>query len=484
MSENGKTNKPLIKYLSEPQVEKVHESSLNILENTGIEVDHVEGLKALKNAGVEVDFQTKRAKIPRDIVNSCIKTVPGKLTLAARNPEKDCPIIPGGRPYTRSGGGSDYILDLETGKFRPLMQVDVKGFFKMMDALDGISFIAPVYGHDMPSFGRDILVLREAFNNTDKHVHLRTYSGKTFKYMLEMATIVAGSKENLIKRPIISLLEAPISPLVFPEVMVEATWLCGEYGIPLDVCVMPISGGTGPVTIAGNLLLSNTEFLGSVVISQLANPGAPMIYAPRPMVMDMRTGAGLVGSVEGAITAAAGVQLAKYYDVPISLHGPWTDSMTHDDQSNLERINMALMAGLAGANILVGAGMIQQGLVFSYEQLVIDDEINQIVLRALEGFTVDDEFLAEDAITRVGPGGHFMADEHTLKFMRKERYMPDLLYRGFREPWEESGSKTMVDRAREKARTILKEHEPNPLPDDIGKELDSLVNHALNALKE
>ena len=484
MKGDGKTQRPLIRYLSDAQVEEIHERSLDILENTGIEVDHKGGLKMLEEAGAQVDYQTKRVRIPRELVARCLETVPAEFTLAARNPEKDCPLVHGGRPYSRNGGGADYTIDLETGEFRPLMLDDVRSYFKLMDALDGISFIAPVFGHDMPVVGRDILMLREAFAHTDKPVHLRTFSGETLKVMFEMATIVAGGKEQLKERPLVSLLEAPVSPLKFLDVMVDALLLCGEYGIPLDVCVMPIAGGTGPMTMAGNVQLFNTEFLGGVVISQLAHPGAPLQYAARPMAMDMRTGFSLAGSVELGIMAAAGAQMAHYYNVPVSLHGPWTDSMTHDSQSALERMYMTLMAALAGANVLVGAGMIQQSLVISHEQLVIDDEINRIAFRAVEGFEIDEEHLAVDAIARVGPGGNFLADEHTLKFLRGERYVPSLLYRDSREAWEAGGSKTLVERAREKAMAILQEHQPNPLPEDVSQALDDLVSDALRSLEK
>ena len=484
MTRQSRTQKPIIKYLSESQMNEIHEGSLNILENTGIQVDHQKGLKALEKAGCKVDFQTKRVKIPHDLVNSSLKTLPSEFTLAARNPENDCPLLIGSRPYSRNGGGSDYTIDLVTCEFRPMKHTDVKSYYKLMDALDGISFIAPIYGHDMPVEGRDVLVLREAFANTDKHVHLRAYSGKTLRYMFEMAAIVAGGKKELKKRPIVSLLEAPISPLIFPEVTVDGLWLCGEYGIPLDICVMPISGGTGPVTIAGNHQLLNTEFLASVVISQLAHPGAPLIHAPRPMLMDMRSGVGLVAAIEGAMTAVAGVQMAKYYNVPVSLHGPWTDSMTHDDQSISERMYMTLMAAFSGANILAGAGMIQQGLTFSHEQLVIDDEIHKIAFRALDGFDVDLEHMAVEVIKRIGPGGNFVADDHTLKFLRGERYMPGLPYRGIREAWEEGGKKSMLDRAKERVITILLEHQPNPLPEDLSKELDDFVIGVFKSLKD
>lgn len=156
--------------------------------------------------------------------------------------------------------------------------------------------------------------------------------------------------------------------------------------------------------------------------------------------------------------------------------------MTHDGQSVLERTYMALMAALAGANVLVGAGMMQQSLVISHEQLVIDDEVNRIAFRAVEGFEIDEERLAWDAIDRVGPGGNFVEEMHTLKFLRGERYKPSLLYRDSREAWEAAGSKTMLDRAKEKAISILEEHQPNPLPVDTSQELDRLVASALKSL--
>ena len=484
MTDEVKTQKPLIQYLSKNQVEMIHEGSLDLLEKTGIEVDHEAGLKVLAEAGAKVDFQEKRVRIPPSLVVRCLETVPDRFTLAARNPERDCPLVPGGTPFSRNGGGADFTIDLHTGEFRPMLSADMSSYFKLMDALDGISFIAPVFGHDMPVIGRDILMLREAFANTDKPIHLRAFSGETLKYMFEMAVIVAGSKEALKERPIVSLLEAPISPLKFLDVTVDALWLCGEYGIPLDVCVMPIAGGTGPMTMAGNVQLLNTEFLAGVVISQLAHPGAPLQYAPRPMAMDMRTGFSLAGSVELGMMAAAGAQMAHFYNVPVSLHGPWTDSMTHDGQSTFERMYMTIMAALAGANVLVGAGMMQQSLVISHEQLIIDDEINRTAFRAVQGFEIDEERLGANVISKVGPGGNFVAEEHTLKYLRGERYVPSLLYRDSREAWEASGSKTFVARAKDRALSILEEHQPNPLPEDISKELDKHVAKVLQLLEK
>jgi len=481
---DAQTQRPIIKYLTEAQIERIHEGSLEILEKTGIKVELEAGLKVLDKAGAKVDFETGRAKIPRELVAQCLETLPREFAYAGRNPDKDCYMKPGGRLYSRTAGSPDFIIDIDTDEWRAVLIDDVRELYKLMDALDGISIVTSAFAQDWPKFGRDILMLREMFDHTDKHIHMRTDTVETFPHMLEMAAIVAGGKEELRARPIVSLLEGHISPLRYIDVMVNALLLCGEYGIPLEVCCMPMAGSTGPVTMVGNLQLLNTEFLGGVVISQSAHPGAPLVYAPRPMLMDLRTGFSLAGSIDGEMAAVAGVQMAHFYNVPVSVHGQWSDSVTDDGQSIFEHTYTALMGAFSGANILVGAGSIQETLTISHTQLVIDDEINKTCFRALEGFLVDEERLAVDAIARVGPGSNFLADEHTLAFLRGERYMPALFYRGSRQGWEADGWKTFRTRAKERARALLEEHKPNPLPEDIGKALDEYVRDAFEALEK
>jgi trimethylamine--corrinoid protein Co-methyltransferase len=474
----------MLKYLSDSHIEEIHEGSLDILENTGIKVELEEGLRALDKAGAKVDHQTGRARIPRELVARGLETLPREFAYAARNPEKDCLIEPGGQLYSRTAGSPDFIIDIDTDEWRAVTVADVLEIYTVMDACDGISILTAAFAQEWPKLGRDILMLREMFDHTDKHIHLRTDTLETFPHMLEMAAIVAGGKEQLRERPIVSLLEGHVSPLRYIDVMVNALLLCGEYGIPLEVCCMPMAGSTGPVTMAGNLQLLNAEFLGGVVISQSAHPGAPLVYAPRPMLMDLRTGFSLAGSIDGEMAAVAGVQMAHFYNVPASVHGQWSDSVLDDGQSILEHAYTALMGALSGANILVGAGSLQETLSISLAQLVMDDEINKICFRALEGFAVDKERLGVNAIARVGPGGNFLADPHTVQFVRGERFTPELFYRGSVEGWVEGGRKTFRERAKDKAKTILKEHKPNRLPEDIAEALDEYVSYAFESLEE
>jgi trimethylamine--corrinoid protein Co-methyltransferase len=184
------------------------------------------------------------------------------------------------------------------------------------------------------------------------------------------------------------------------------------------------------------------------------------------------------------MAAVAGVDMARFYNVPVSVHGQWSDSVLDDGQSILEHTYTALMGALSGANILVGAGSLQETLSISFAQLVMDHEINQICFRATEGFKVDKERLAVEAIKRVGPASNFLADEHSVKFCRGERYTPEMFYRGSVEGWEESGRKTYRDRAKDKARAILAEHEAKSLPEDTSKALDEYVAYAFKAIEK
>jgi trimethylamine--corrinoid protein Co-methyltransferase len=465
-------------------VEAIHNASIAVLEKTGVTLQHPEGLKLLESAGASIDWDSKRARIPEVLVEKCLSSVPSQIILAARNPKKDLVAGHGLMPVTRNGGGSDLTLDLITDELRPLNTQDLSDYFRLMDGLEHIDFIAPVYARDIPEATRDVKVLEMMIANTDKHVHMRAYSKKSLEVMLEMASIVAGGKESLKKRPVLSLLEAPISPLTFPEVTVDALFLCGEYGIPLELCCMPIAGGTGPVTLAGNVMLANAEYLACVVISQLYCPGAPLEYAPRCMIMDMKTTVGLTGSIEGAMMAAAGAQLAREkYHAPVSLHGPWTDAVLPDEQSNLERTNFAFLAGLAGTNVFSGAGMLEQGKTFSHLQLVMDDEIHAMIKLVLGGISTEEEHLAVEAVERVGPGGNFLIDDLTLKYFRTERFFPSLLLRQTRSTWESKGGKSYRERAREKVFDILKNHQPNPVEAGVMKEISAIVRRSEKGLK-
>ena len=477
--------KDMVRVLSDEDIRKIHEQTLAVLEDVGVTVVHEGGRAMLADAGAKVNPQTHIVRIPSDLVERSLGTAPKRIVLGARDSDKDLVLEPGGRMYARNGGGPGHILDMETGKVREIMTTDVANYARLVDVLDHIDYAAPVYAQDTPPATRDIRALATMFANTAKHINMRVLNVRSLSYVIRMAEIVAGGKEQLRKRPLITMLESPIAPLKVPDVLVDTLVTCGEYGIPVEICSMPNAGATGPITLAGSLLVSNVEMFAAVVISQLAHPGAPLEFAPRIVIMDMATGRSLTGSIENALLAAAGVQLAREcYQIPVNMHGPYTDGVIIDSQSAIERTYFTFLSAFAGASVLAGAGHLEQGLVISFTQLLIDDEIHGLVNRAAEGFEVNDETLAVDAIARGVAEGNFLTDKHTLKHLRMERYVPYLLTREARAAWEAAGSKDMATRARERARELLEAYQPTPLDDDVARMLDEVVAEAARELEE
>ena len=468
-----------VRFLTKSDMQKIHEKALLLLENTGIGIEHKAAMEMLENAGASVDYEKKKACFPPVLVEKCLASVPRKITLAGRNPERDLILEPNGTMRSRNTGGMTQIHDLETGEIRESVLSDTADFARLLDGLDNIDFIAPLYAADVPLEILELQVLETMMCNTDKHINIRALDKRTFPYLIKMGEIVAGGKEALKKRPVISILEAPISPLVFPDVFIDSLLLGGEAGIPIEICSMPNVGGTGPITLAGSLLLSTVEHLATIVISQTACPGAPLIWASRFPALDMKTGnTGML--TEGALVSAAAAKLAtEHYNLICDLHGPATNAVNPEGESVFEECIGAFVTGFAGRPaVLCGAGGMELGIATSFEQLVISNEIYAVFRRILEGFVVNDDTLGMDAIAQAGIGGNYLGEQHTLDHLRSERLNSDLLKPKTRAKWLEEGSKSLVDLAREKARTILAEHKPTPLDEATLASLKALVKKA------
>ena len=231
------------------------------------------------------------------------------------------------------------------------------------------------------------------------------------------------------------------------------------------------------MTLAGTLLQQNVEFLICDVIIQLVNPGNPMIYCPRSMSVDMRTGIA-AGEIEYGLMSAAAVQLAERYKMPSDVYGLAADSKVLDEQTAFEKAMVGLLPALAGANFLSGAGEIEMGVTASAEQLVIDDEMLGMIFRAVRGIEVNPETLAAELISRTGPGGHFLSAEHTRKYYSLEHHVLDLCDRTARADWQKAGSKDIVRRAHERAIRRLQDHSVESLDRDVEQEVQKILTQA------
>jgi trimethylamine--corrinoid protein Co-methyltransferase len=260
-----------------------------------------------------------------------------------------------------------------------------------------------------------------------------------------------------------------VSPLMFATDVTTLLLEVCRQRIPVVLSSAPMAGSTAPVTLAGMLAQLNAEQLAGLSLTQLANPGCPVLIGPIPATANLRSGRYLGGSIELGLCNAAITQMAHFYQVPIYNSAGMTESKLPDIQAGIEKTQSVIQVALAGGNFIHhAAGMLEDMSTIAYEQFVIDNEVLGMAMRSVRGIEVNDEMLALDAIDRVGPGNHYLMDEHTMRYMRTEHYFPsDVINRQSRHDWEADGGKDARSRAKEIARRILAEHEPTPIDPDV-----------------
>jgi len=463
--------------LSEKEIKQIHQASLKILQQTGIKSKNKEILALFSKIGSDVNFEQGRIKFSPALVEDALNKAPSKVILCGREEKNDL-ILEDKRVYCGTGGAALNVLDLETGEKREAVLKDIANIAKLVDALDNIHFfIRPVVAQDVRREFLDVNKYYAALSNTSKHVMGSAYSVESALKVISMAEEIAGGGEKLRERPIISFITCWMkSPLQLDDTTTLILMKIVEEGIPIALSSDPMAGSTSPVTLAGTLAQVNAEQLSGIVLTQAINPGAPIIYGAIPTIADMHTMAFLGGAIELGILDAACAQLAQYYNLPFYAWGGLTDSKIPDIQAGYEKGTTLLMVALAGANYIHNsAGMLESTTTVAYEQYVIDNEIIGMVMRALKGIEVNEDTLALDLIEKVGPGGNFLAEEHTVSHMRSEFFFPKVSDRSQREKWLSEGGKDARERAREIAKDILTKHKPFPIPSDVHKRIKNSV---------
>ncbi len=469
--------------LTNDQVDAIHEASLTILEKTGVRYDSASAHERLVRMGA-VKHPTRKNVLtfPRSMVEDSIKRIPHYGRYYARNPENDL-VFDGEHQFAHPLGGNPLILDLETGDSRMSTMKDVGDTAKIMDALPTVCSIGNfVVATDVPPQLLVMKTMEATMRNTSKCISGYALKVEEVDVFAKMWAVVAGGLEEIRKRPLFTVYGSPSSPLTYDEHASDVMLRGAEYGVPVDLVPCPIAGGTAPLTIAGGLAQQNAELLGGVMMVQTVDDKLPIQYSGRLSVMDLRSGNNIWGVPEMALMSAATVQIAHRYNMIADVYGVTTDVNGWDTQIGLERMMAALVPSMAGADSLSGIGG-AWGNAGSYEMLVIDDEIYKNVFRVAHGIDVDDDRLALDVIDAVGPMGNFLAQMHTMTYLKKgEVRMSDLFDKRTSERVRAEGFKPLQVAAREKAQKILKEHEVVPLDRDIDEQLTKVIKEAEKTL--
>jgi trimethylamine--corrinoid protein Co-methyltransferase len=461
-------------WLQEDEIEKIHQATLEILWERGMKVEHAQGRNLLADGGAAVDEKNHMVRFPPDLVERCIETTPGGFAMGGRH-GKDVRIGMNSPIVARTTSGAEGYIDLISRKYHMGTSADLIEWTRLLDHMQHVDICAGFYPLDVPSHIRDVFTVKTMLENTVKPIFLNPYDVDSLQAIIDMASAIRGSEAALKERPIVSILTSATAPGSIIEYCVDQLILAGKYGVPLEVNTGVVMGGTCPVTIAGCILQSNVEILSLLVISQLANPGTPLIHRNITMAMDMTSGTGLMGAMECGIAQAAVAQLIKTkYKIPVSSNGPMTDAKISDGQSQIERSILTILSGLTGADLLIAPGYLEALYTVDPVQLVIDDEIIGYLKRIIRGIDINETTLAKDIIKNTPPGGNYLTQRHTLENFRSEYHLPKIFNRDARAKWTDAGSKDLNQRAKERAIEILKEHRQEPLDESVQKELDAI----------
>ena len=422
----------------------------------------------------ELKLFRNRVHIPTSLVEEAIRTAPSRVVLYDRNGKRSL-FLQGRNVYYGTGSDCLYLLDSFSGERRQFSYKDVEDSILLADALPNIDFImchglAPDIDSAIEYQQKYLLMLR----NSSKPQVVVCGDKQSLEEITEMAACVMGGHDVLTRKPMFCLYTEPSSPLMHNTEAIDKLLYMAEHRLPVNYSPGMMAGGNGPVTVAGAITQANAEILAGLVIHQLKQPGAPFVFGAGMSPMDMGSMQPTYSAPEAMMAQAGLCQLARnLYDIPTWGFGGCSSSKLDDEQAINEASMYILMSGLMGTNLVHDVGYIEFGMTYSYDLLVMCDEVIGQVRRMMEGIQVNREYMALDAIERVGPGGHFLTDEHTVKHFR-ENWFPGITDRQIYDKWKAKGGTTMGERAKDRVKDILEHYQPQPLSEEINTQLDTI----------
>lgn len=461
--------------LSNNDMQAIHSASMQVLERAGFLVDNQKALELFRDKGAQVDFVNKLVRVDEGWVMQYLKQAPSRIILYGRD-ERNTLVVEANRVYFGTGGTALNIYDRHTGVRRQTNAGDIADIARLTDALPYLDwYCLPVYPNEHSKEEADLVRFYHGLNNTGKHVMGGIYgSHGGAKDVIRLAQMIAGGEQELREKPLISVICSTISPLRLETRYVDFIFDLAEAGIPVATSCAPIAGATAPITLAGTLVQINAEAICGILLTQVVKAGSPVFYSTVPTTANMQTMDFLFGPVENGIMNAACAQMAAYYNLPMYSTGGVTESKQLDIQNGFEKCMNNLLPAMAGGQLIHNAaGLIDSSMAVAYEQYVIDDEIIGMAHRVLQGIRVNEDTLAVDEICAAGPGGNYLASEHTVRNMRSELYMPKVAIRSNHGAWQRDGSHSAVERARRIANEILDQHSAMPLADGLEEEIYS-----------
>ncbi len=459
--------------LTSEQLEKIHFASLEILEDHGMRFLHPRARNFLLDHGA-AQTQDGLVRIPSALVQQAIETAPEGVITYDRH-GKPSMQLEGRNVYFGTGSDTPQTLDPETGEIRKSTKNDSFRIAMFVDAMPHIDFVMSMaIADDYPGTSSFVHQFDAMMSGTSKPIVYTAQGLKDMQPIYEMMCVLRGSPSEVSAKPFAILYTEPIAPRVHTFEGLEMILFCAEHRLPVVYPTGSMAGGTAPVTMAGAIALGNAECLAGLVIHQLTAPGAPFIYGGNVTAMDMHWAGYTYASPEFHTAFSAFGDLAHYYKLPVWGLAGAADSKTLDVQAGAEASHQILLALLSGENLVHDVGYLGSGMISSMEMILFCDEVIGMHRKATEGIKVDDETLALEVILRVGAGGHFLQEEHTLKHCR-EIWTPSLFNRAPLEQWKASDRENLFTLLNKRVRKVLAEHEVPTFEMGVRRELDKIL---------
>lgn len=470
-----------LQVLENDVVSKVIDEGFQLLLDPGVRVHNQEALTLLAEAGADVDLESQIARIPERIARQALKTAPSEFRLYDLS-GSEVVRYGGDAVQFDPGSAAISILDSQSQRQRAPRTEDFVRFVKLVETLPQLDAqsTAMICSDVVEEIG-DLYRLYLALNFMRKPIVTGAFRKDTWWTMNQMLAAVAGGQQALAEKPIAVFDVCPSPPLLWSDLTCQNMIDCARAGIPSELVSMPLAGATSPVTLAAAVVQHTAECLSGVTICQLARPGAPIVWGGSPAEFDMRHGTTPMGAVGTWLIDCAYVQVGKTLGLPTHAYLGMSDSKIVDAQAGFESSGGALLAALAGVNMVSGAGMLDFESCQSFEKLVIDAEIIGMARRLIRGIDVRDDPIALTLIRSLGHRADYLAMAHTVEWFQREFYIPSsVVDRGSLDGWERAGSPSSLDRARSRVTELLAAYDRPPISEGLSTELRKMATKAAN----
>lgn len=471
------TFRPRLKALGREQALAIHNAALEIIEKRGVKMEHPRALEMLAGAGARV-YDGDWVRIPGYLAEDAVRSAPSGFILYDQNGNKAMPLT-GENFFYGTGSDTTFTLDLETGERRRCVLADTGRFARLVDGLKNFSFAMSMGNPEDISKVEFVYVyaIAEMIRNTNKPLVFIADRKEDMEKIHQIACMVVGGEDELRLRPFLLNYSEAISPLRFPEYVVDRLLFCSEKGIPICLPSGSNAGGGAPVTLAGAMAMGIAENLVGLILHQMENRGAPFLFGPNVSALDMKSTVVSYGGPEWSLTQAALADMRdEIYGLPIWSFGGASDSKVVDAQAGAEAMFSIVTSMLSRCNLIHDVGYLEYGSTSSLEMVTIANELIEMARFFVNGIPVNRETLALEALDRVVKANSiFLIDDHTFENFEKSLFIPNLMDRSRYDSWMAEGGDDMYARSNALAKKILAEHKPEEKDAKIIEEIESFV---------